>query len=132
MKHIFSLFLFLVVNLFCFSLVYAQDNSQSFQIEEQVDKKAVFSGGDLNAYITKYLQSNLTENEKKNKENYEVTFIITDEGSVVGVKFLKGNDKMIQAKIYNMLITMPKWIPAEKNGKKVNTSFILPIRFGSK
>lgn len=132
MKNIINLFLILLVNLFSYSYLSAQEKAKDFQVQNQVDKKPVFSAGNINEYVAKHLQANLTEAEMKTGEKYLIEFVVTEEGSIVGVKFLQGNNKLIQAKIYDMLITMPKWIPAEKDGKKVNAYFTLPIQLGSK
>ena len=56
-------------------------------------------------------------------------FVIDQEGKIKDVKILKGPDSGLHAEVLRVVSEMPNWVPGKKDGKLVNTSFILPVKF---
>ena len=50
-------------------------------------------------------------------------------GTLNRITVLKGINKSIDNEILRIFSIMPKWIPGEKEGKKVSGEFVLPIKF---
>jgi protein TonB len=58
-----------------------------------------------------------------------LAFIIKKDGSIAGIKILKGIGSGCDQEAIRVVKAMPKWKPAKQNGKIVNSSFTLPISF---
>ncbi len=56
-------------------------------------------------------------------------FIINKDGSVVDIVILRGVNDELNNEALRVIKAMPKWIPAEKDNKKVRVRFTLPIIF---
>ena len=78
------------------------------------------------AQNTKYPQ-NAKDNGIQGKVFVE--FIIDQKGKVTNVKLKRSVDKELDAEAIRVVSLMPDWNPGEKDGKKVKTSFIIPINF---
>lgn len=92
------------------------------------DVKAQFPGGmeKLNLY--------LAENFKyPSKSRWEgiimVEFIIEKDGSIGKVEILSGGPQVFDDEVIRVIKNMPKWIPAQKDGKPVRSYFDIPITF---
>jgi len=82
----------------------------------------------------KYLVDNVKYPEASRKANAEgmavVEFMIDKEGSILEVSSLKDNiAKELQDEAVRVVKSMPKWVPAVKDGKIVQAKMTLPIRF---
>jgi len=97
----------------------------------EVDKMPEFKGG-MDAMI-KYLSTNIKypESAKNNKITGKVitSFMVTETGKVTAVSIKRGVNAEIDAEAKRVVESMPDWIPAEKDGKKVSAEMILPIAF---
>ena len=58
-----------------------------------------------------------------------VQFVINKKGKVKKIKVRKGINKELDKEAKRVVSSMPDWIPAEKNGKKVKVKYIIPINF---
>lgn len=60
-----------------------------------------------------------------------VEFDISEEGDVVNPRIISkgGRPLEIEKEILRVISIMPKWIPAERNGKPIKSSYALPITF---
>ena len=50
-------------------------------------------------------------------------------GSIIKIKMAHGINPDFDKEVLRIFSIMPKWIPAEKEGKKIEKAFIFPIRF---
>lgn len=55
------------------------------------------------------------------------TFNVTKEGTLNGIKVLKGHSPEVDQEIIRVIKASPKWIPGEKDGKKTDAQMTLPI-----
>ncbi len=96
----------------------------------QYDKRAQFPGGEKALYS--FLKENLYYPEAMNrgiKGSVTVQFMVDTDGWVSNVKVLKSVDPLLDAEAVRVAQLMPRWIPAEKDGKAVRSIFRLPVRF---
>ena len=99
----------------------------------ELDKYATFPGG--SKAMVNYLSKNLKypksdKNQNKSGEVY-IEFVIDHMGNISNAKALQVPNGMDAhaASAIKVIEGMPAWTPAEKDGKKVKTSMVLPIRF---
>ena len=92
---------------------------------------AVFPGG-MTA-LTKYLIDNTVYPEMAKEMNIQGTvyvgFIVEKDGSVSNVKVLREIGYGLDEEAIKVVSSMPKWIPAKQNGRKVRLSMTLPVKF---
>ena len=83
----------------------------------------------MNKYITHNLNLNLLENFT-NKDEFlvHIEFIVGSNGEISGIQIKERVSYELQKEINELMTEMPKWIPAELNGRKVNSKIFLPIR----
>lgn len=91
-----------------------------------------FPGG-IKAMMT-FINQNISYPDEAKKQNKQgkavVNFIVDTDGSICEVEILRsaGNEHLDKEAI-RVVSSMPKWIPATKDGKAVRTQFALPISF---
>jgi len=100
-------------------------------IYKDVEKMPKFPGGDykLVNYIARTLQYPAIAQEKKIQGKVIVRFVIDKTGRVKNAKVIKGLDASLNNESIRVINTLPKFVPGEKDGKKVNVYYILPIAF---
>ena len=96
------------------------------------EKPASFPGG--NQAVFKYLSQNIKYPEVSRNNCSQgrvfVRFFVEVDGSITQVEVLKSSgDPHLDNEAVRVVSTMPKWQPAEQNGKAVRTRFRLPINF---
>ena len=95
------------------------------------DVQAQFEGGKeaLNQFVAN--EVNYPEQAKKDKIAGRVYlyFIVKKNGDVVAVKVQRGAHPLLDQEAVRVAEAMPKWIPGEKDGEKVNSVCRLPINF---
>ena len=95
------------------------------------DVEAEFTGGysEMNKYITHNLKLNeLYSLINTNELLVPVEFIVSENGKIIDVKIKDKVNYELKNQIINLMKGMPKWIPAELNGRKVSSRIFLPIR----
>ena len=95
------------------------------------DIEAEFTGGysEMNKYITHNLKLNeLYSLINTNELLVPVEFIVSENGKIIDVKIKDKVNYELKNQIINLMKGMPKWIPAELNGRKVSSRIFLPIR----
>ena len=117
----------------------------NFSLEKKENKKVVittqtftkqpeFTGGSALMFL--YIQENLKKIEQSINRNFEgqvvAQFVVNTIGKIENVKITEGIDSEVDEKIKNMIETMPNWIPGERNGKKVNSDYTLPLTLSFK
>lgn len=100
-------------------------------VYEAVEKMAEFPG-EMPGLID-YLRKNIRYPEEAHKANEQgrvvVQFVINEDGSVSDVEVLKGVSESLDKEAVRVVSEMPKWSPAQVNGKNVASRFTLPVMF---
>ena len=93
------------------------------------DEDAQFPGG-LQGF-KKFVASNLTypNDQFDYQGTVYVYFIVESDGCITNAKIIRGISEELDEEALRLVRSMPKWIPAKKNGKVVATDVRLPIRF---
>lgn len=106
----------------------------------QVDKMATFNG-DYMKFMSENIVYPREAIDKKIEGRVAVQITIADDGSVTEPKVLTekyigagsvgvgANSGILAKAALEVIAKMPKWIPAEKNGKKVAVVLTMPISF---
>ncbi len=96
-----------------------------------VEKMPEYPGGQEE--MMKFLSTNIKYPEEAVKKNLQgtvyVQFVVKSDGTVSNGKVLRGFDKNCDAEALRVISLMPKWVPGEQRGEKVNVAFTLPIKF---
>ena len=58
-----------------------------------------------------------------------VEFVVNEDGSVSGVKTVKGVDRSLDKEAERVISTLPRFTPGKQNGKAVKVKYRLPVRF---
>jgi protein TonB len=106
-----------------------------YKTEEQVltivDPQASFPGG--NAAMLEYLRKNMQYPqdaiEKEITGKCYVQFVVKSDGSIGNVKLIRSVYPSIDNEAIRLIKGMPTWIPAQMDGKNVNSYYTLPIKF---
>ena len=59
----------------------------------------------------------------------EVAFIVEPTGKISDPRIIKSADAMLNHEVLRVLHMMPKWIPAQKNGRTIRSQVTLPVVF---
>lgn len=136
MKKLFAILLiFLVSNIIFAQGVYTgvhvvsanPDTNEVFITVHQMPK--------FNGNLSQYLSNHITYPEKERNAGITgtiyVTFVVKKDGSISGVKLLRGVTKGhdLDSIALAVVMGMPKWIPGVQNGKNVKVQCNLPIHF---
>ncbi len=100
----------------------------TFFIVEQMPK---FTGGEkeLRKFIAKNIKYPVKAVEKEIQGRVYVSFIVSKEGKVKGVKIKRGIHETLNNEAIRVVSSMPDWKPGFHKGKAVNVSFTVPINF---
>jgi len=96
-----------------------------------VEKPPEFPGGEV--AMQKFLANEIVypkeaiENEIQGR--VFVKFMVTKTGLIQDLKVLRGVSDLLDKEAKRAILAMPKWIPGEQNGKKVNVWYTLPVMF---
>jgi len=109
-------------------------SSDSVYSAVDVDKIAVFPGGQ--EAMLEFIGNNVVYPKSMKKQGITgrvyLQFTILEDGSITDLIALESryvpHEELIQAAV-NGIKQMPKWTPAEKDGKTVKIQFTLPINF---
>ena len=103
-------------------------DSDGNQIYYAVEKQAGPSGGMQSFYksfATKYNAPDVDEGVRQIKVMLQ--FVVEKDGSFTDIKVLRDPGYGAGKEAMRVLKSMPKWTPAEQNGRKVRSQFTLPI-----
>ena len=83
--------------------------------------------------LMEYLQTNVSYPKNAMKRGEEgrvlVTFIVHRDGSIVDPVVIQSVSEELDAEAIRVILNMPKWKPATKNGVPVRVKYTLPINF---
>ncbi len=96
-----------------------------------VEDMPSFPGGEAELY--KYLGKNLKYPAMAKDANIQgivfVTFVVKEDGSIDGVRVLRGIGGGCDEAAVAVVEKMPKWSPGKQRGKAVRVQYNLPVRF---
>ena len=96
-----------------------------------VEQKPMFPGGD--AEMMKWLGSNINYPPQAAEEGVSgkvtVQFVVEKDGSISGVKVVRGKHPALDAEAVRVVKKMPKWTPGRNNGAPVRVTYMLPVTF---
>lgn len=134
MKIILSVLLFIPVIIFSQeqrSIESTLTSQKENKIYEEVEKEASYPGGLVE--MKQFLAENIVYPEEGLINNDQgkvfIEFIVNTDGSIEGVKTLRGVSEEINNEAMRVISIMPNWIPAEFNGEKVRARCRVPINF---
>lgn len=110
----------------------ADDQDEVFQAVEQMPyfgKNKKVSTKAMMDFLTK----NMKYPEEAMKKNIQgsvfVQFTVKKDGSLTGIKIIRGVDPLLDNEAIRVTKQMPKWTPGRQNGKTVNVAFTMPVKF---
>jgi TonB family protein len=96
-----------------------------------VQEQPTFAGGD-EARI-KYIKENIKYPEEARAKGIQgtvfVTFVVEANGSISGVRLLRGIGGGCDEESVRLIENMPRWVPGKQRGQAVRVQFNMPIRF---
>ena len=103
------------------------DTNQIFTIVQQMPKYP----GDIYKFINDSLKYPEKERDNNITGTVYITFVVEKDGSVTGVRVLKGVPKGpgLDAESVRVVSMMKKWEPGMQNGKPVRVQYNIPIKF---
>lgn len=123
---------YLLLVIICLTQNLFSQNTESNDIEEKVpfsteiDVAPKYPGGMSNFYT--FISQNFVTPDKSASGKVILTFIVEKDGSLTHIKIIKNtSDKKFGKEAIRVLRLSPKWIPGEKDGKKVRVLYSIPI-----
>lgn len=96
--------------------------------QEVKDKKASFPGG--KEALKEWLKENMDYPEDMRRYgSVMIDFVVKKNGKTTDFKVHKGVNEELDILAVEILRGMPKWEPAMKNGKAVDSNVQLPVKF---
>ena len=96
-----------------------------------VDKMPVYMYGDkaLSDFISHQMRYPKEARQQGIQGRIICSFIVAADGSVCNVEVVQGINSQLDKEAVRVLSLMPRWVPGERNGEKVNVKCLLPIDF---
>ncbi len=115
---------------FRWNMIKNTDNPKSV-IYDVVEIAPEFKGGHekLNEYLVNQIKYPEEAKQKGIQGKVFVKFIVMSDGSINGVRLIKGVHETIDNEALRVVKAMPNWVPGKHRGKTVNCSFAMPIVF---
>jgi len=118
-------------------LVYSDDSIRDLHKVNKHDPKyksfkpPLFPGGtqELMQFLETHIHYPEASKELHHSGTVFIRFYVKEDGTVVPYSIMKGVDPFIDLEAWEVIKEMPKWIPAEMDGKPVRTIFNIPIKF---
>jgi len=97
----------------------------------RIDKQPEYPGG--TEAMFGFIMENLRYPQKARESRIEgrviINFTVKTDGSVADVETMRGIGGGCDEEAVRVVKLMPKWKPGEDQGKKINVSMILPVKF---
>ncbi len=108
-------------------------SSQHIIADSPYKSGASFPGGmdSLNSFLAKNIKypKYLKDRKKELEEIVIIEFTVKRDGWIEDINIRKGKNAAFKKEARRLVREMPRWKPAEMEGKVVNETIILPIRF---
>jgi protein TonB len=101
------------------------------EIFDFVEQKATFPGGvkALYQYLGEHIRYPTLARENNISGRVIVQFVIEKDGSITHAEIARDIGGRCGEEAVRVVMSMPKWTPAEQNGIKVRSRFTLPVTF---
>lgn len=98
---------------------------------EWADVDAKFIGGstEMIKYIHSVIEYPQISKEYEDQGTVYITFVVEVNGDISNIEITQGVSKELDREAKRVVKSFPKWIPGEKDAKKVRTRIRLPIVF---
>lgn len=97
-----------------------------------VEEKPKFMGGDANEF-SKWVNQRLVYPEVAKENGVQgrvmLQFTVGTDGSVSGVKVLRGVDPSLDKEAVRVVSQSPKWTPGKQRDRKVKVTYTFPVIF---
>jgi TonB family protein len=104
------------------------ENSEIYTI---VDKMPEYQYGEKE--LANFISHNMRYPKEALQQGIEgrilCSFIVGHDGSISNIEVVNGSNEALNNEAIRVLGLMPKWIPGENNGEKVNVKCLMPIDF---
>lgn len=106
------------------------EDTKVYNLAELAEQPS-FPGGDAAMYqwLSKNLQYPPIAQENGISGTVVVQFVVEKDGSVNGVKVVRGKDPSLDKEAVRVVSKMPKWNPGKQNGQHVRVWYTLPVKF---
>lgn len=106
-------------------------NREPDALEYEPDILAHFPEGDeaLEVFISENLVYPTSSIQHHEQGRVYVQFVIEEDGTITNPSVVRGASSTLDKEALRVVQSMPGWWPAEKGGKAVRTSYVLPIVF---
>lgn len=102
--------------------------AQNDTIVDFPEKEAEFPGGYDSLF--RFIETNLKFPEPDGIHGkVYVRFTISSIGDISNIKILRGIHKAYDQEVIRVISMLPRWVPAENEGKPVASNFTIPIYF---
>ena len=112
-------------------IVEMEETVEEEEVFTIVEKMPTFPGGE--AELFKWLGKNIQYPTMAQDAGIQgvvfVTFVVEKDGSVTGVRVLRGIGGGCDEEAIRRVKQMPRWEPGEQRGKPVKVQYNLPVRF---
>ena len=112
--------------------VMVEEEVQEEEIFIAVSKQASFPGGmqKMYEYLGKNIKYPAVSRNNGSEGKTTLRFVVEKDGSITRVEILKSSgDAFLDKEAVRVVSTMPKWQPADQNGRTVRSYFVLPVQF---
>lgn len=114
------------------SVAISKGNDDKVKITYKVvEEMPEFVGGET--ALSDYLNTNIKYPEAAIKAKVSgkvyVTYIVNTDGSISGIKLLRGIGSGCDEEAIRVVTAMPKWNPGKQRGELVQVQYVLPISF---
>ena len=97
-----------------------------------VEQKPTFQGGDANRF-SQWISQNVVYPELARENGVQgrvtVQFTVMKDGSVGGVKILRGVDPSLDKEALRVVASSPRWEPGRQRDRTVNVTYQFPVIF---
>ena len=112
--------------------VMVEEDVQEEEIFIVVSKPASFPGGikKMYEYLSKNMRYPKASLDKGSRGTTTLRFVVEKDGRITHVEVIRySGDSYLDKEAIRLASTMPKWQPAEQNGRAVRSYFTLPVKF---
>jgi len=96
-----------------------------------VEKEPEFPGGQaaFNKFVTDNLQYPTIESENGIEGTVVLNFVVEEDGSITNIEIRRDIGNGCGAEAMRLVRAMPKWVPGQHKGRKVQVMYTLPVLF---
>ena len=135
MKRILMMVVVLATMLLSFPITCKANNSNTDSAFQLADKKPEFPGGDeaLLQYLLENIRFSCLCSDKRGTPQGRVIvqFNVLKSGQIDNVEIESGVTPNLDKEVVRVVEAMPQWIPAKRQGEKIDASFRLAVNFQS-